>query len=85
MIRDTLVTEEVNATKQVITTHSTVDHQSPDLVSTLKEAQHHHHGNILAAIHFQMDENNSIEVVLMRGPAAGEGKRLAGYRLSWRA
>jgi CopG family nickel-responsive transcriptional regulator len=82
LIRDTLVTEEVSANKQVIATLSMVyDHHRPELTNKLNVAQHHHHGSVLAATHVHLDEHNCFEVVIMKG-AAGEVKHLADHMLS---
>jgi CopG family nickel-responsive transcriptional regulator len=84
LIREMLVAEEVNANKPVVATLSMVyDHNRPELSNKLNAAQHHHHGNVLAATHVHLDENNCFEVVIMRGPA-GEVKHLADHMLSMR-
>ncbi|MCL2660296.1 MAG: nickel-responsive transcriptional regulator NikR [Acidobacteriaceae bacterium] len=82
LIRNTLVTEEVNGNKQVVATLSMIyDHHRPDLSHKLTEAQHHHHGNVLAATHVHLDAKNCFEVVIMKGPA-GEVKHMADHMLS---
>ena len=82
LIRDTLVTEEVNDNKLVVATLSMIyDHHRPDLSHKLTEAQHHHHGNVLAATHVHLDPKNCFEVVIMKGPA-GEVKHMADHMLS---
>jgi CopG family nickel-responsive transcriptional regulator len=84
LIRDALVAEEVSGNKPVIATLSMVyDHHRPDLTEKLTQAQHHHHGNVLAATHVHLDEQNCFEVVIMKGPA-GEVKHLADHMLSLR-
>lgn len=82
LIREMLVAEEVNANKPVVATLSMVyDHHRPELSNKLNAAQHHHHGNVLAATHVHLDESNCFEVVIMKGPA-GEVKHLAEHMLS---
>ncbi|PSH04447.1 MAG: nickel-responsive transcriptional regulator NikR [Acidobacteria bacterium] len=82
LIREMLVSEEVSANKQVIATLSMIyDHHRPELTNKLSAAQHHHHGNVLAATHVHLDEDNCFEVVIMKG-LAGEVKHLADHMLS---
>jgi len=84
LIREMLVSEEVNDNKQVVATLSMIyDHHRPELSKKLTEAQHHHHHNVLAATHVHLDEKNCLEVVIMKGPA-GEVKHLADHMLSMR-
>ena len=84
LIRDMLVTEDVNDNRPVVATLSMVyDHHRPELSQKLTQAQHHHHGNVLAATHVHLDERNCFEVVIMKGPA-GEVKHLADHMLSMR-
>jgi CopG family nickel-responsive transcriptional regulator len=82
LIREMLVSEEVNSNKQVVATLSMIyDHHRSDLSSKLTEAQHHHHNNVLAATHVHLDEKNCFEVVIMKGPA-GDVKHMADHMLS---
>ena len=82
LIREALVSEEVNSNKPVVATLSMIyDHYRPDLSNKLTEAQHHHHDSVLAATHVHLDHTNCFEVVIMRGPA-GEVQRLADHMLS---
>lgn len=84
LIREMLVSEEVNDNKQVVATLSMIyDHHRPELSKKLTEAQHHHHGNVLAATHVHLDEKNCLEVVIMKG-RAGEVKHMADHMLSMR-
>jgi CopG family nickel-responsive transcriptional regulator len=84
LIREMLVAEEVDANNEVVATLSMVyDHDRPELSNKLNAAQHHHHGNVLAATHVHLDEHNCLEVVIMKGPA-GEVKHLADHMLSMR-
>jgi CopG family nickel-responsive transcriptional regulator len=84
LIRDALVSEQVTGNKPVVATLSMVyDHQRPELTEKLTQAQHRHHGNVLAATHVHLDEENCFEVIIMRGPA-DEVKHLADHMLSLR-
>ena len=82
LIRDTLVAEEVSGNRPVVATLSMIyDHHKPELSQRLNEAQHHHHGNVLAATHVHLDDENCFEVVIMKGPA-GEVRHMADHMLS---
>jgi CopG family nickel-responsive transcriptional regulator len=84
LIRDALVAEQVSGNKPVVATLSMVyDHHRPELSQKLTQAQHHHHGTVLAATHVHLDEENCFEVVIMKGPAT-EVKHLADHMLSLR-
>ena len=84
LIRDALVAEQVSGNKPVVATLSMVyDHHRPELSQKLTQAQHHHHGYVLAATHVHLDEENCFEVVIMKGPAS-EVKHLADHMLSLR-
>jgi CopG family transcriptional regulator, nickel-responsive regulator len=84
LIRDALVSEQVTGNKPVVATLSMVyDHHRPELTEKLTQAQHHQHGNVLAATHVHLDDENCFEVILMKGPA-GEVKHLADHMLSLR-
>lgn len=84
LIRDALVSEQVSDNKPVVATLSMVyDHHRPALTEKLTQAQHHNHGNVLAATHVHLDDENCFEVILMKGPA-GEVKHLADHMLSLR-
>lgn len=82
LIRDALVADDIDSDKPVVATVSMIyDHHRPELSNKLTEAQHHHHGNVLAATHVHLDEKNCFEVVIMKGPA-GEIQHLANHMLS---
>jgi CopG family nickel-responsive transcriptional regulator len=84
LIRENLVLEEVSDDKAVVATLSMLyDHHRPNLANKLTEVQHHHHGKVLAATHVHLDEQNCLEVVIMKG-RAGEIKHLADHMLSMR-
>ena len=82
LIREALVSEDVNNDRQVVATLSMIyDHHRPELSQKLTDAQHQHHGNILAATHVHLDEHNCFEVVIMKG-AAGEVSHMSDHMLS---
>jgi CopG family nickel-responsive transcriptional regulator len=84
LIRDSLVTEAVDENKDVVATLSMIyDHHRPGLSNKLTEIQHHAHGKVLAATHVHLDEDNCLEVVIMKG-RSGELKHLADHMLSMR-
>lgn len=82
LIREMLVSEEVNDNKPVVATLSMIyDHHRPDLSNKLMAAQHHHHDSVLAATHVHLDDRNCLEVVILKGPAR-EVKRMSDHMLS---
>ena len=84
LIRDSLVTEAVDENKDVVATLSMIyDHHRPGLSNKLTEIQHHAHGKVLAATHVHLDEDNCLEVVIMKG-RSGAVKHLADHMLSMR-
>lgn len=84
LIRDALVTEEINDNLPVVATLSMIyDHDKPDLSKKITDAQHDHHGNVMASTHVHLDERNCLEVVLMKG-RAGDIKHLADHMLAFR-
>ncbi|HWR37382.1 MAG TPA: nickel-responsive transcriptional regulator NikR [Clostridia bacterium] len=84
LVREALVAEQVSDNLPVVATLSMIyDHNRPDLARKITDAQHHHHGNILATTHVHLDERNCLEVVLMKG-RAGEIKHIADHMLALR-
>jgi CopG family nickel-responsive transcriptional regulator len=82
LIRESLVSEAVDKNKQVVATLSMIyDHHRPNLSDKLNEIQHHSHGNVMAATHVHLDEDNCLEVVIMKG-RSGEVKHLADHMLA---
>jgi CopG family nickel-responsive transcriptional regulator len=82
LVREALVSEDVSNDRQVVATLSMIyDHHRPELSHKLTDTQHQHHGNILAATHVHLDEQNCFEVVIMKGPAA-EVSHLSDHMLS---
>jgi len=45
------------------------DHGSHDLPHVLSDVQHQFHDKVLCATHVHLDDNNCLEVVVLRGPA----------------
>jgi CopG family nickel-responsive transcriptional regulator len=84
LIRDHLVTEEIDKNKVVVGTLTIIyDHHRPNLTEKLVEAQHGAGGKVLAATHVHLDHHNCLEVVIMKG-RGGELKDLANLILSLR-
>jgi CopG family transcriptional regulator, nickel-responsive regulator len=84
LIRDHLVSEEIDKNKVVVGTLTVVyDHHRPNLTEKLVEAQHRAGGKVLAATHVHLDHHNCLEVVIMKG-RGGELKDLANSILSLR-
>ena len=84
LIRESLLTEDIEQNRPVVATLSMIyDHHRPNLANKLTEAQHHHHGNVLAATHVHLDDDNCLEVVIMKG-RSGDVKHLADHMLSMR-
>ena len=84
LIRESLVTEAVDQNRQVVATLSMIyDHHKPDLSNKLNAIQHHSHGNVLAATHVHLDEDNCLEVVIMKGRSR-EVQHLADHMLAMR-
>lgn len=84
LIREHLVTEEIDKNKVVVGTLTIVyDHHRPNLTEKLVEAQHGAGGKVLAATHVHLDHHNCLEVVIMKG-RGGELKDLANRILSLR-
>ncbi|MGA8557580.1 MAG: nickel-responsive transcriptional regulator NikR [Candidatus Acidiferrales bacterium] len=84
LIRDHLVSEEIDKNKVVVGTLTIVyDHHRPNLTEKLVDAQHHAGSKVLAATHVHMDHHNCLEVIIMKG-RGGELKDLANRILSLR-
>ena len=68
LIRESLISEAVDENKPVVATLSMIyDHHRPNLSNKLTAMQHHAHGSVLAATHVHLDEDNCLEVVIMKG------------------
>jgi CopG family transcriptional regulator, nickel-responsive regulator len=84
LIRDHLVTEDIDKNKVVAATLTIVyDHHRPNLTEKLVEAQHRAGGKVLAATHVHLDHHNCLEVVIMVG-RGGDLRQLANEILSLR-
>ena len=84
LIRESLITEDIEQNRPVVATLSMIyDHHRPNLSNKLTEAQHHHHGNVLASTHVHLDDDNCLEVVIMKG-RSGDVRHLADHMLSMR-
>jgi CopG family transcriptional regulator, nickel-responsive regulator len=84
LIRESLVSEAIDKNRQVVATLSMIyDHHRPNLSDKLNEIQHHSHGNVMAATHVHLDEDNCLEVVIMKGRSE-EVKHLADHMLAMR-
>lgn len=84
LIRESLVDEAVDQNRPVVATLSMIyDHHKPNLSNKLTEIQHHSHGSVLAATHVHLDEDNCLEVVIMKG-RSGEVQHLADHMLAMR-
>ena len=59
------------------------EHHRHDLSNKLNEVQHHSHQNVLDATHVHLDQDNCLEVVIMKG-RSGDVKHLADHMLSMR-
>lgn len=68
IIRDYLVEQEWIAGKgEVVGTVTIVyDHHSRELGKRLTDLQHHHHGAIISSTHVHLDEDNCLEVVIVK-------------------
>jgi CopG family nickel-responsive transcriptional regulator len=68
LVRDYAVAEDVEEDRIVVGTLTMVyDHHRPGLSERLIGAQHHAHGQVLAATHVHLDHRNCLEVVIMKG------------------
>ena len=69
LVRDALVAEEVEDPESSIfgTLTMVFNHHSNDLRDKLDNVQHEHVDEIVSTVHVHLDEENCLEVVLMRG------------------
>lgn len=69
LIRDSLVEEEwAKPGEKVAATVTLVyNHHTADLSDKLTDVQHHHSGIIVASTHVHLDNDNCLEVVILRG------------------
>ena len=72
LIRDHLVSEEVDENKVIVGTLTIVyDHHRPNLTEKLVDVQHHAGSTVLAATHVHLDHHNCLEVIIMKGRSTG--------------
>jgi len=85
LIRDNLVQEEwKDEAKEVLGTVSLVyNHTTRNLPDSLTHIQHHYYKSILSAVHFHIDKENCLEVLILRGRAEAI-RNLAGRLFSAR-
>jgi CopG family nickel-responsive transcriptional regulator len=69
LIRNSLVEEEwAHEGEKVAATVTLVyEHHKPDLAHRLTDLQHHHAEIVVAATHIHLDNDNCLEVVILRG------------------
>ena len=72
LIRAALVEDEwARADEKVAATVTLVyDHHRRQIAETLAEIQHHHHDLVVSATHVHLDNENCLEVVILRGKAS---------------
>lgn len=69
LVRGALVDEQVEDSESIIfgTLTMVFNHHSNDLRDKLDDIQHEHVHEIISTVHVHLDEENCLEVVLMRG------------------
>ena len=69
LVRDHLVEEEWKVEKKEMIGTITIvyDHHTRGLSDTLIELQHHFHNLIISTMHLHMDEDNCLEVLVVKG------------------
>ena len=74
LIRENLVkTEWIKGEKVAGVITLVYDHHKRELVNTLTDIQHHYHSLIISTQHIHLDEDNCLEVVVVKGkPKAAE-------------
>ena len=76
LVRNALVEERwTNADEKVAATVTLVyDHHTRELAERLADVQHHHGSLVVATTHIHLDNDNCLEVVILRGRAAAVGQ-----------
>ena len=71
LVRDALVEEDVGipGTEVVGTLTIAFNHHASDIQETLHNIQHRHCGLIVSSTHVHLDEDNCLEVIILRGEA----------------
>lgn len=68
LIRDSLVKQEWDENAEIVGTIALVyDHHARELASYLMEFQHEDRSSVLSTLHIHLDEDNCLEVVVVRG------------------
>jgi len=69
LIRDSLVAEEWGKGNEKVAATVTLvyNHHASDLSDRLTEIQHHHGGLVVASTHVHLDNDNCLEVIILRG------------------
>lgn len=68
LIREDLVKKEWQRGKEVVGVLTLVyDHHKRELVNRLIDIQHDYHGNILSTQHIHLDEDNCLEIIVIKG------------------
>ena len=85
LIRDALVKREWSRDETVTAGIAVLvyDHHQRELSRKITDAQHNNHRLIISSIHVHMDDDNCLEVVLMRGKAK-DMRHLANNLISTR-
>ena len=77
LIRDHLVGQEWDENKEVVGTVTIVySHHVRELADTLVELQHHYNQAIRSSLHVHLDDENCLEVLVVRG-RGGEVQKIA--------
>lgn len=77
LIRKELVEEEVMSDKDGVgILHLLYNHHRRELSEKLTDIQHHHHHLIQSSLHIHLDDENCLEVIVIRGKSS-EVKSLA--------
>lgn len=85
LIRNALVEEQWGEPKEKVAATVTLvyDHHASSVAERLTELQHHHGGIVVAATHVHLDNDNCLEVVILRGKC-GDVQALANELLAVR-
>jgi CopG family nickel-responsive transcriptional regulator len=77
LIRQKLVEEEWQAPEKETfgVVFLVYDHHEMSVDKRLNEEQHHHHKDVISTMHVHIDENNCMEIVILRG----EGKDIQAF------
>ena len=69
LIRDALVEQEWAAPGEKVAATVTLvyGHHHGGVAERLADVQHHHHGTVVSATHVHLDNDNCLEVIILRG------------------